>query len=82
MEQQFFSLNRTVCFAEIKKCQYGALHLALLEAIFNCLDYLSNLIFTDPSFTKTGLESTEQVVGFNNVVETVSKDAFQKFNNT
>ena len=31
---------------------------------------------------KTGLESAEQVVGFSHIVETVSKNAFQKFDNT
>ena len=35
-----------------------------------------------PSFTKTGLESTEHVVGFGNVVETISKNTIQMFDNT
>ena len=35
-----------------------------------------------PFFMKTSLESTEQVVAFSNVVETVRKNAFQKFDDT
>ena len=35
-----------------------------------------------PSFTKTGLESTEHVVGFGNVVETISKNTIEMFDNT
>ena len=37
------------------------------------MDYSGNLIFTAASFTKTSLELTEHVVGFGNIVETVSK---------
>ena len=50
--------------------------------MLDCLDYLSNLIFTAPSFMKTGLELAEQVVGFGNIVETVRKNMFQKFDDT
>ena len=63
----FFSPNSIVCFAEVKKCQYGTFQWALLESIFNCLNYSSNMIFAAPSFMKTGLELTEHV-GFSNIV--------------
>ena len=39
------------------KCQYGALHRALLKTIFYCLNYSSDLILAVPTFTETGLES-------------------------
>ena len=82
MEQYFFSPNRIVCFAEIKECRQGAFHQALLETIFAYVDYSSNLIFTALSFKKTGLESTEHVVDFGTLVETVGKNTFQKFGDT
>ena len=59
------------------KCQYGALHRALLKTIFFFLNYSSDLILAIPTFTKTGLESTEQVIGFDNIVKTISKNVFQ-----
>ena len=40
------------------------------------------MILTAPTFTKTSLESTEQVVGFSNIAERISKNALQKFDNT
>ena len=40
------------------------------------------MILTAPTFPKTSLESTEQVVGFSNIVERISKNALQKFDNT
>ena len=52
------------------------LHRVLLKAIIDCLDYSSNLILTALSFMKSGLESAEQVVGFGDIVERVSKNAF------
>ena len=58
------------------------LHWALLKSIFYCLSYLSNLILAAPTFTKTGLEATEQVIGFHNIVETIIKNTFQKSDNT
>ena len=67
MEQKLFSPKSVVCFVEVKKCQYGAFHRALLESIFDCLNYSGDLIFTAPTFTKTSLESTEHVVGFSNI---------------
>ena len=59
-------------------CPYGALYRALLKTIFYCLNYSSNLILAAPTFMKTGLESTEQVVGFGDIVRTISKNEFQK----
>ena len=56
--------------------------LGVVGAIFNFLDYSSNLIFTAPCFTKTSWESTEHVAGFINIVEKVSKNAFQKSDDT
>ena len=53
-----------------------------MKAIFNFQNYLKNLILAALSFTKTDLESTEQIVGFGDIVETVSKNTFQKFGNT
>ena len=54
----------------------------MLKAVFDYLDYSDNLIFTAPYFAKTSLESTEEIVGFGNIVETVSKNTFQKFDGT
>lgn len=58
------------------------LHLAFLKSIFYCLNYLGDLILAARTFTKTGLESAVQIVGFCNVVETISKNAFQEVGNT
>ena len=71
-----------VSFAKVEKCQYGAFHWPLLEPIFNCLEHSSNLIATALPFMKTGLETTEYIVGFDNVVETIGKNTFQKFDGT
>ena len=54
----------------------------MLEAIFDCLDYSSNLIFTAPSFLEISLKSTEHVAGFGNIIETIRKNMFQKFDDT
>ena len=35
------------------------------------------MILAVPTFTKTGLEPTEQVIGFDDIVKTISKNAFQ-----
>ena len=43
---------------------------------------ISDLILAAPTFAKTSLESTEQVVGFSDIVKTTSKNGFQKFDNT
>ena len=53
-----------------------------MKAIFNFQNYLKNLILAALSFSKTDLESTEQVVGFGDIVETFSKNTLQKFGNT
>ena len=37
---------------------------------------------THPIIAKTGLESTEQIAVFSNAVEAISKNVFQKFDNT
>ena len=71
-----------ISFSKIKKCQYRAFHWGMLKAIFDCLDDLSNLIFTASSFMKTDLKLTEHVVGFGNIVKTVGKNTFQKFDDT
>ena len=42
----------------------------------------SNLIFAAPSLTKSGLESAEQIFDFDNLVKTISKNVFQKFDST
>ena len=75
-----FSLQ-TVSYA-LLKCQYRVFHLALLESIFDCLDYSSNLIFTALSFLETGLESTEHVVGSGNIPEAIRNNTFQKYDDT
>ena len=54
------------------------LHLALLKSIFYCLNYLGDLILAALTFTKTGFESAVQIVGFRNIVGTISKNAFQR----
>ena len=74
---------QTILYALLisKECQYGALHWVLLKTIFYCLNYSSNLILTAPTFMKTRLVSTEQVIGFCDIVKTISKNAFQKFDN-
>ena len=63
-------------FTEVQHCQYRAWHRVLLEAISYCLDYISDLIFTAPTFTKPSLELTEQILRLSQVVKTISKYSF------
>ena len=59
-------------------------HLKLLKTISYWLNYLGNLIFAAATFTKICLGLAEQVVGFGNVVEMISKQesALQESGNT
>ena len=43
---------------------------------------MSDLIFTVLSFTKPSLESAEQIFGLSDVVKIISKNSFEKFDNT
>ena len=83
----YYIFSTYVSSANIDYCCQGSI--ACIFVCFSFLyniviigkkNYLSNLIFTAPSFTKTSLELIEQVVGFNDIIETVSKNAIQKFN--
>ena len=56
--------------------------MALLKTIFYCLNYSGDLIFAALNFIKTNLELAEKIAGFGNLVETISKNAFQKFDKT
>ena len=72
-----FSLQ-TVSYAKVEKCQNRALHRALLKSILDCLNYLGDLIFTALTYTKTSLESTKHVVCFNNIIQAIGYNTFEK----
>ena len=49
-----------------------------LKSIFYGLVSSKYLILTAPTFEKTSLKATEEVVKFSNIVEPIADDTFQK----